>query len=118
MTQTTDASMGSNTHSRDFIRPQRVFVDYACVDGAHWFRSWQVPGLCAANPDLHKAHRAVAFQLARLAEHYLGAKGIVFEPEASAEDFAAWIEEHGESTVLQVRTTAQAIWRMEPNVNP
>lgn len=89
-----------------------VKVHYAYVDGAHFFTSPEVPGLCAASKDLETAYRSVSPQLSRLVK---GPDGKVqdFAPSAPVERFKEWLESRApRTTIPDISDAAVAKWAM------
>lgn len=72
-----------------------IRVQYARVDGAHFFTSPEVKGLCAAHNDLYVAFSAVGRQLGFLLRKITGSDK-PFEPTVPFEELEAAISRLGE----------------------
>lgn len=83
-------------------------VIYQEIDGAHFFTSQEVPGLCAASTDLRVAFEEVAVQLGALLTEKVGAP-VVCEPHAGFEQFERWLG--NDSNPSLVAEAAVANWR-------
>jgi hypothetical protein len=90
-------------------KPIRVL--YAYIDGAHFFTSFEVSGLCAASEDLEVAYNEVAFQLGFLLSRRHG-KEIHVVPQVPLEEFRAWLEAQKEITPASIANAALANWRL------
>lgn len=89
-----------------------VKVHYAYVDGAHFFTSPEVPGLCAASTDLDTAYRSVSPQLSRLVKTADG-RMQNFVPGAPVERFREWLESRTpKATIPDISDAAVARWAM------
>ncbi|MFO1038107.1 MAG: hypothetical protein U1E45_14820 [Geminicoccaceae bacterium] len=62
---------------------ETVSVRHDLVDGAHFFTSTAVPGLCAAHQDARTAFAAVAPQLGMIMSRRCG-RPVTFNPDAAA----------------------------------
>ena len=92
-----------------------IKVHYAYVDGAHFFTSPEVPGLCAASTDLETAYRSVSPQLSRLVKGPDG-KMQNFVPGAPVERFKEWLESRApRATIPDISDAAVAKWAMMTN---
>ena len=91
--------------------PKPIKVLYAYIDGAHFFTSFEVRGLCAASEDLEVAYNEVSFQLGELFSRKLG-KRMHFVPQVPLEEFRAWLEAQKEITPASIENAALANWRL------
>ena len=94
------------------MHKRSVRVEYKEVDGAHFFTSKDVPGLCAASKDLATAYNSVGHQLRRLVRSDSGEQ-LNFTPALSVDEFI----EHVESTrparkIPEITNAAIMQWAM------
>ena len=91
--------------------PKPVQVLYAYIDGAHFFTSFQVKGLCAASEDLETAFNEVSVQLGELLSDQLG-KPVECVPQVTLEEFEAWLEAQKGITTESLASAALAKWSL------
>ena len=93
------------------LEPTVVTVSYEVVDGWHYFSSSEIPGLCAAGPDLRAVYRAVGIQLGELLAEDQGST-IPFEPAEPVESFEKRLYGHLEPNRPSSIGGAVASWSL------
>jgi len=93
-----------------------VKVFYSYVDGAHFFVSHEVKGLCAASRDLRAAYRAVGIQLGMLLAKK-GEEPRAFEPSVPVEEFEQWAMAQTTPTPSKLTSGAVASWALKKMKN-
>jgi hypothetical protein len=88
-----------------------VLVVYAYIDGAHFFTSLNVKGLCAAHANLEVAYKEVSIQLGHLLSKEPG-KPVHCEPEEPVEEFERWLEAQKQARPTRLENAAMAKWAL------
>jgi len=88
-----------------------VLVVYAYIDGAHFFTSLNVKGVCAAHSDLRVAYKEVAIQLSHLLSKDTS-NPVSCEPEQPVEEFEHWLEAQKEAPPTRLGNAAMAKWAL------
>ena len=86
-----------------------IQILYAYIDGAHFFTSLDVKGLCAAHEDLEVAYNEVSVQLSELLSDKFG-KPVHCVPQVTLEELESWLEAQKGIPAGPIATAALAKW--------
>ena len=93
-----------------------IKVQYEFVDGAHFFTSPDVKGLCVASTDFAVAYNEVAIQLNELFQHQVG-EHRNFQPAVPLEDLLKALKALSKvETGPDIKALAAIDWKMNQGI--